>query len=86
MAQFLNKMLYAKEGAKAIMDRTFADLPWQIRLEVDGVEVEIPEVRFMCSSSSFSVFLFFSSFSGLHLISTCALVGMFIILRSIAGC
>ncbi|OAY72771.1 diacylglycerol kinase 1 [Ananas comosus] len=41
--QFLNKMLYAKEGAKAIMDRTFADLPWQIRLEVDGVEVEIPE-------------------------------------------
>ncbi|KAG1342005.1 Diacylglycerol kinase [Cocos nucifera] len=42
-SQFLNKMLYAREGAKSIMDRTFADLPWQIRLEVDGVVVEIPE-------------------------------------------
>ncbi|CAD5178457.1 diacylglycerol kinase 1 [Musa acuminata AAA Group] len=41
--QFLNKMLYAREGAKNIMDRTFADLPWQIRLEVDGVEIEVPE-------------------------------------------
>ncbi|KAJ7518937.1 hypothetical protein O6H91_20G016200 [Diphasiastrum complanatum] len=41
--QFLNKMLYAKEGAKDIMDRTCADLPWNVRLEVDGVEVEIPE-------------------------------------------
>ncbi|XP_077211419.1 diacylglycerol kinase 1-like [Tasmannia lanceolata] len=41
--QFLNKMLYAREGAKCIMDRTFADFPWQIRLEVDGVEIEVPE-------------------------------------------
>ncbi|GLJ28059.1 hypothetical protein SUGI_0550970, partial [Cryptomeria japonica] len=41
--QFMNKMLYAKEGAKDIMDRTCADLPWQIRLEVDGVEIEVPE-------------------------------------------
>nr|XP_029124250.1 diacylglycerol kinase 1 isoform X2 [Elaeis guineensis] len=41
--QFMNKVLYAKEGAKCIMDRTFADFPWQIRLEVDGVEIEIPE-------------------------------------------
>ncbi|KAI0525152.1 hypothetical protein KFK09_004544 [Dendrobium nobile] len=41
--QFLNKVLYAREGAKFIMDRTFADFPWQIRLEVDGTEVEVPE-------------------------------------------
>eukprot|EP01018_Ginkgo_biloba_P002968 Gb_31727 [translate_table: standard] len=41
--QFLNKLLYAKEGAKDIMDRTCADLPWQIRLEVDGVDIEVPE-------------------------------------------
>lgn len=42
-SQFVNKVLYAREGAKSIMDRTFADFPWQIRLEVDGVEIEVPE-------------------------------------------
>lgn len=42
--QFLNKILYAREGAKSIMDKTFADFPWQIRLEVDGAEIEVPEV------------------------------------------
>jgi diacylglycerol kinase (ATP) len=42
--QFLNKVLYAREGAKSIIDRTFVDLPWQVRLEVDGTEIEIPEV------------------------------------------
>jgi len=41
--QFMNKVLY-KEGAKIIMDRTFADFPWQVRVEVDGVETEVPEV------------------------------------------
>lgn len=41
--QFMNKVLYAREGAKSIMDRTFADLPWQLRVEVDGVEIEVPE-------------------------------------------
>ncbi|CAN1296681.1 Diacylglycerol kinase 1 [Linum perenne] len=41
--QFMNKVLYAREGAKTIMDRTFADFPWQVRLEVDGVEIEVPE-------------------------------------------
>lgn len=41
----MNKVLYAREGAKSIMDRTFADIPWQVRVEVDGVEVEVPEVR-----------------------------------------
>ncbi|KAL6576222.1 Diacylglycerol kinase [Orobanche hederae] len=41
--QFMNKVLYAREGAKSIMDRTFADFPWQIRVDVDGVEIEVPE-------------------------------------------
>ncbi|XP_068654338.1 diacylglycerol kinase 1 [Aristolochia californica] len=41
--QFVNKMLYAREGARSIMDRTFADFPWQVRLEVDGTEIEVPE-------------------------------------------
>lgn len=40
----MNKVLYAREGAKTIMDRTFADYPWQVRVEVDGIEVEVPEV------------------------------------------
>jgi len=42
--QFFNKVLYAREGAKGIMDRTFEDFPWQVRLEVDGVDIEVPEV------------------------------------------
>lgn len=42
--QFMNKVLYAREGAKSIMDRTFADFPWQVRVEVDGIEIEVPEV------------------------------------------
>ncbi|KAF7838516.1 diacylglycerol kinase 1 [Senna tora] len=41
--QFMNKVLYAREGAKGIIDRTFADFPWEIRLEVDGIEIEVPE-------------------------------------------
>ncbi|XP_074575693.1 diacylglycerol kinase 1 [Curcuma longa] len=41
--QFMNKMLYAREGAKNLMDRTFADFPSQIRLAVDGVKIEIPQ-------------------------------------------
>lgn len=43
----MNKVLYAREGAKSIMDRTFVDLPWQIRVEVDGVEIEVPEVSLL---------------------------------------
>lgn len=42
-SQFLNKLRYAKEGAKDIMDRTCADLPWEVRLEVDGEDIEIPK-------------------------------------------
>ncbi|KAI3876937.1 hypothetical protein MKX03_032482 [Papaver bracteatum] len=41
--QFMNKVLYAREGARSIMDNTFEDFPWQVRVEVDGVDVEIPE-------------------------------------------
>ncbi|GAA0166533.1 kinase [Lithospermum erythrorhizon] len=41
--QFMNKVLYAREGAKTIMDRTFEDFPWQVRVEVDGTEIEVPE-------------------------------------------
>jgi len=36
-------VLYAREGAKSIIDKTFVDLPWQVRLEVDGTEIDIPE-------------------------------------------
>ncbi|KAF9608424.1 hypothetical protein IFM89_009790 [Coptis chinensis] len=42
-SQFVNKLRYAKEGAKDIMDRTCADLPWQVQLEVDGKFVKIPK-------------------------------------------
>ncbi|XP_055825276.1 diacylglycerol kinase 1-like [Solanum dulcamara] len=41
--QFMNKVLYAREGARSFMDWTFADFPWQVRVEVDGVEIEVPE-------------------------------------------
>ncbi|XP_071724550.1 diacylglycerol kinase 2-like [Rutidosis leptorrhynchoides] len=41
--QFLNKLRYAKEGAKDIMDRTCSELPWQVWLEVDGKDVQIPK-------------------------------------------
>lgn len=40
----MNKVLYAREGAKIIMDGTFADYPREVRVEVDCVEVEVPEV------------------------------------------
>ncbi|XP_061346872.1 diacylglycerol kinase 2 [Gastrolobium bilobum] len=42
-SQFFNKLRYAKEGARDIMDRTCADLPWQVWLEVDGTDIEIPK-------------------------------------------
>lgn len=41
-SQFVNKLRYAREGARDIMDRTCADLPWQVWLEVDGKDIEIP--------------------------------------------
>lgn len=39
----MNKLRYAKEGARDIMDRTCADLPWQVWLEVDGQDIHIPK-------------------------------------------
>lgn len=42
-SQFVNKLRYAAEGAKDIVDRTCADLPWHVSLEVDGNAIEIPE-------------------------------------------
>lgn len=53
--QFMNKVLYAREGAKNIMDRTLANFPKQIKLEVDGLEVELPEVD-ACISILFASF------------------------------
>ncbi|CAB4281064.1 unnamed protein product [Prunus armeniaca] len=41
LSLFMNRVLYAREGAKGIMDRTFVDFPWQVRVEVDGVEIEV---------------------------------------------
>ncbi|KAH6781867.1 diacylglycerol kinase 2 [Perilla frutescens var. hirtella] len=42
-SQFLNKLRYAKEGARDMMDRACADLPWQVWLEVDEKDIEIPK-------------------------------------------
>ncbi|PSS26605.1 Diacylglycerol kinase [Actinidia chinensis var. chinensis] len=42
-SQFVNKLRYAKEGARDIMDRTCANLPWQVWLEVDGKDILIPK-------------------------------------------
>lgn len=41
-SQFVNKLRYAKEGARDMMDRACADLPWQVWLEVDGKDIPIP--------------------------------------------
>jgi hypothetical protein len=47
--QFVNKLIYAREGAKDMMDRSCSDLPWHVSLEVDGKNIEIPEVTcFIC--------------------------------------
>lgn len=42
-SQFVNKLRYAKEGARDMMDRACADLPWQVWLEVDGKDIPIPK-------------------------------------------
>jgi len=47
--QFVNKLIYAREGAKDMMDRSCSDLPWHVSLEVDGENIEIPEVAFFAS-------------------------------------
>lgn len=53
LEQFLNKLRYAKEGARDMMDRACADLPWQVWLEVDEEDIEIPKVRFVFLSKYF---------------------------------
>ena len=45
LEQFLNKLRYAKEGARDMMGRACADLPWQVWLEVDEKDIEIPKVK-----------------------------------------
>ncbi|KAF2596394.1 hypothetical protein F2Q68_00007165 [Brassica cretica] len=42
-SQFMNEVLFARKGARSIRDRTFEDFPWQVRVEVDGVDIEVPE-------------------------------------------
>ncbi|XP_074320983.1 diacylglycerol kinase 2-like [Silene latifolia] len=42
-SQFVNKLRYAREGARDMMDRACADLPWQVWLEVDGKDISIPK-------------------------------------------
>ncbi|GAB2287212.1 Diacylglycerol kinase 2 [Dionaea muscipula] len=42
-SQFVNKLRYAKEGARDIIDRGCADLPCHVRLEVEGKEIQIPK-------------------------------------------
>ena len=49
MVQFVNKLIYAREGAKDMMDRSCSDLPWHVSLEVDGKNIEIPEVAYFIS-------------------------------------
>jgi hypothetical protein len=41
--------MYAREGAKDMMDRSCSDLPWHLSLEVDGKNIEIPEVAYFIS-------------------------------------
>jgi hypothetical protein len=42
--QLVNKFWYTKEGAKAFLDQSCADLPWELTVELDGRVVDIPEV------------------------------------------
>lgn len=55
----MNKLRYAKEGARDMVDRTCADLPWQVWLEVDGKDIQIPKVKTMTEKFK----LFFGTFS-----------------------
>jgi len=42
-SQFMNKVLYAREGAKNIMDNTFDYFPWDVKLVIDGSKIDIPQ-------------------------------------------
>ncbi|KAL8157879.1 hypothetical protein AgCh_002553 [Apium graveolens] len=43
LSRSVNKLRYAKEGARDIMDKICADLPWQMWIEVDGKDIQIPK-------------------------------------------
>ncbi|KAL0462235.1 UNVERIFIED_CONTAM: Diacylglycerol kinase [Sesamum latifolium] len=45
---------YAKEGARDMMDRACADLPWQVWLEVDEKDIEIPKDAELCSLAAYA--------------------------------
>lgn len=51
----MNKLIYAKEGAKDMLDRSCEHLPWHMTLEVDGETVEIPEVIIFFSIPYFNL-------------------------------
>lgn len=53
----MNKVLYAKEGAKNIMDNTFDYFPWDVKLEIDGSKIAIPQVSVWSMVSSLLFFL-----------------------------
>ena len=44
----MNKVLYAKEGAKNMMDNMFYYFPWEVKLEIDGSNIDIPQVKVDC--------------------------------------
>jgi diacylglycerol kinase (ATP) len=52
----MNKVLYAKEGAKNMMDNMFYYFPWEVKLEIDGSNIDIPQVKCI-----FLPFLFYVS-------------------------
>ncbi|PHU12075.1 hypothetical protein BC332_19005 [Capsicum chinense] len=43
IAKFMNKFFYATESARSIMDWTFANFPWNVRVDVDVFEIEVLE-------------------------------------------
>lgn len=55
----MNKLRYAREGARDIMDRACADLPWQVWLEVDGKDIQIPKVYELSNQDHLGIYSFF---------------------------
>ncbi|PHT86377.1 Protein REVEILLE 2 [Capsicum annuum] len=43
VVKFMNKVLYAREGARSMMDWTFVDFLWQVRVDVDVFEIKVLE-------------------------------------------
>jgi len=53
----MNKVLYGREGAKNIMDNTFDCFPWDVKLEIDGSKIDIPQAS--ASHCDFSALFMF---------------------------